>query len=100
MGGEVMQEEEHHSLGEVHSFAERWRVSESNREHGARAWEVSPPDPQPISKFQSLSQAASTLGVLVGALALLGGVLGFATMSPMRPGLAPMKAQTAACFIP
>src|SRR5207245_11644103 len=81
MGGEVMQEEEHHSLGEVHSFEKRWRLSESNREHGARALEVSPPDPQLISKFQSLSQAASTLVILVGAFVLLGGILGFANMN-------------------
>ena len=94
-----MQEEEHHSLGEVHSFAERWRLSESNREHGARALEVSPPDPQLISKFQSLSQAASTLVILVGAFVLLGGILGFANMNTMRPGLAQLKAQTAVCFI-
>src|SRR5437879_4826545 len=99
MGGEVMQEEEHHSLGDVHSFAERWRLSESNREHGARALEVSPPDPQLISKFQSLSQAASTLVILVGAFVLLGGILGFANMNTMRPGLAQLKAQTAVCFI-
>src|SRR5947209_8609784 len=99
MGGELMQEEEHHSLGEVHSFAERWRLSESNREHGARALEVSPPDPQLISKFQSLSQAASTLVILVGAFVLLGGILGIANMNTMRPGLAQLQAQTAVCFI-